>query len=170
MSYPLSPDPFSQIKNALPAEKILHHFLDPPRFRRFLCPFHPDKNPSMTTKNGGIVCWSCAWKGDLFRFIEDYQSVSRAEALRIAADLAGVILPSKDERKAPRHPPIVATMEGIRRESMRIERDIFDQAERAAAQAWRLAWDERHTGRVWETITIGAALDREVELLRMNND
>ena len=84
--------------------------------------------------------------------------------------MAGVILPSKDERKPQRHPPIIATMERMRRESRQIERDIFNQAERAAAQAWREAWDERHDGYVWDTVDIGAVLDCEVELLRMNND
>ncbi len=174
MSYRVSPHQtatiFQDIKDALPASEVLGHFLGPPRTRRFHCPFHPDKNPSMTEKDGGIVCWACGWRGDIYKFIVEYQGVSIADALQILAGMVGVILPSKDVRKTPRHPPIVATMERIRRESKQVERDIFDQAERAAAQAWRQVWDERHTGRVWEIITIGAALDREVELLRMNND
>ncbi len=160
---------FAEVKSVLPARRVLEHYLGPARFRRFLCPFHPDKNPSMTEKDGGIVCWACGWRGDIYKFIVEYQGVSIADALRILADMAGVILPNRDERKPPRHPAIVATMERIRRESKQVGRDIFDQAKRAAAQAWREAWDERHDGHVWDIVAIGAALNHEVELLRMNN-
>ncbi len=33
--------------------------------------------------------------------------------------------------------------------------------------AWRRAWDARGSEHVWDTVEIGAALDREVALLEM---
>ncbi len=160
----------AEVKSVLPARRVLEHYLGPARFRRFLCPFHPDKNPSMTEKDGGIVCWACGWRGDIYKFIAEHERVSVADALRICADLAGVVLPDRQRTREARVSSLQEAMEYISRENKKIEKCIQREAELAATQAWRLAWDERHTGRVWETVTIGAALDREVELLRMSND
>ena len=163
------PDIFGEIKSRLSAEEVLSHFLGPARFRRWHCPFHhPDKNPSMTAKDGGIVCWGCAWKGDLFRFIEDYQSVSRAEALRIAADLAGVVLPERTTGvRRFRLPSLARSHAHVLREAAAIEKNISYQARKAAGLAWRTAWDAKETEKVWDAVEIGAALDKEVTLLEM---
>lgn len=162
---------FAEIKFILPAERVLEEYLGPPHFRRFLCPFHEDHRPSMTTKHGGIVCWACAWRGDVFTFIEQVQGVSRGEALKIAADLAGVVLPDRTRRdksgRRLRLPSLASSHALVLREIAAIERDVLGQATKAAALAWRRAWGLRQSEEVWDAVEVGAALDREVELLRM---
>ncbi len=162
--------PFADVKSSLPAEKVLGRYLGPSRHHTWHCPFHEDRTPSLSAHGPAIRCFGCQWAGDIFRFVETHLQVNRGEALRILADMAGVILPSKDERKPPCQPAIVATIERIHRESKQIERDIFDQAKRAAAQAWRQVWKEQHTEQVWDAVAVGTALHREVELLRVSHD
>lgn len=157
---------FSEVKERLPARQVLERFLGPSR-GSFRCPFHPDKVPSFSPHGPAIVCFGCQWRGDIFRFVEDHLKVSRGEALRILADMAGVTLPERSTDARRRLPSLAESIRQVRRETDRIERDILAQTERAAAQAWRRAWAERQAERVWQTVTIGAALDRQVELLRM---
>ena len=95
--------------------------------------------------------------------------MDRGQSLRIAADLAGVTLPRKDDKTPPRLPTMMATLERIRRGSRQIEREILWEAKRAAAQAWRQAWEHRDTEEVWETVAIGVALDRQVDLLQVSH-
>ncbi len=155
---------FTKIKSALPADVVLTQFLGLPRFRRFCCPFHDDHHPSMTTKDGGIVCWACQWRGDVFCFLEDYLKVDRRESLRIAACLAGITLPDlpKRKRKAFRLPSVRASVLQVRRETS----GILHELERAAGEAWRRAWDRRDQEEVWELVERGATLDRQIAWAR----
>lgn len=59
-----------------------------------LCPFHDDRNPSMTINPelGRYKCWSCGASGDIFNWVMEIQKVDFAEALRQLADQAGVEL------------------------------------------------------------------------------
>ena len=47
-----------------------------------LCPFHDDKNPSMSLKNNRARCWSCGWSGDTIAFLMAKESIGFAEAVR----------------------------------------------------------------------------------------
>lgn len=59
-----------------------------------LCPFHDDRNPSMTVNPelGRYKCWSCGASGDIFNWVMETQKVDFPEALRLLADQAGVEL------------------------------------------------------------------------------
>ena len=175
---------FHEIKEAVAASEVLSNFLGPPQAHRFLCPFHPDKNPSMTAKDGGIICWSCGWSGDIFKFVQEHQGVSIGDALRICADLAGIVLPDRtpvdrDDRLL-RLPSLAQSHAQVVRETAAIKRDIFYQVKKAAGLAWRIAWDAKETDwaspnlqplqvslNVWDAVEIGAALDREIEFIEM---
>ena len=161
--------PFTDIKSSFPAETVLAHFLGPSHFRKFSCPFHDDKNPSMSAKDGGIRCWSCGWSGDIFRFVEDYLTVNRGESLRILADMAGIILhdrttQDRDGRRL-RLPSVAQSHAHVLRETAAIEKDIFYQAQKAAGLAWRRAWDARGSDNVWDAVELAAALDREIAVM-----
>lgn len=71
------------------------------RSYKALCPFHDDRNPSMTVNPdlGRYKCWSCGASGDIFNWVMETQKVDFSEALKILAAQAGV------ELKAGRREP-----------------------------------------------------------------
>lgn len=83
--------------------------LDNPRDNgeaKALCPFHDDKNPSLSVnlKTGEYFCHACHAKGDVFAFTQARYSLDFPEAVGKLADFAGVsamdapaALPRKDK-------------------------------------------------------------------------
>ncbi|MEY4450341.1 MAG: hypothetical protein RLZZ304_716 [Actinomycetota bacterium] len=76
-----------------------------------LCPFHPDKNPSMTvTPHMGLwTCWSCGAKGDVFGFVMQIENIDFPAALELLAAKTGFQLeyeegrgPAKENNNRPR--------------------------------------------------------------------
>ncbi len=57
-----------------------------------LCPFHNDKNPSMSVdpKRQTYNCWSCHNSGNVFTFLSEIENVDFKEALRILGSKVGV--------------------------------------------------------------------------------
>ncbi|MBS1515001.1 MAG: DNA primase [Bacteroidetes bacterium] len=57
-----------------------------------LCPFHPDKNPSMNISQEKKVyhCFSCGASGNMFRFVQDIEKISFFEAAQKLASRAGI--------------------------------------------------------------------------------
>jgi DNA primase len=67
-----------------------------------LCPFHPDKKPSMNVnaEMGIFKCFSCGKGGNAFHFVMSKFGLTFPEAIRMLADRAGIVLP-EDEVKDP---------------------------------------------------------------------
>ena len=65
-----------------------------------LCPFHPDKNPSMTVspEKNLFHCFACGEGGDIFKFLMKIENLSFPEAVEKIATEVGVKL-SKTDRK-----------------------------------------------------------------------
>jgi DNA primase len=65
-----------------------------------LCPFHPDKNPSMTVspEKNLFHCFACGEGGDIFKFLMKIENLSFPEAVEKLANEVGVTL-SKSDRK-----------------------------------------------------------------------
>lgn len=85
------------IKNAVDIVALVGEYLPLHRTGskfKALCPFHDDHNPSMELNpdRQSYKCWSCGAGGDIFDFVKDYERVDFAEALRMLADRAGVVL------------------------------------------------------------------------------
>ncbi len=59
-----------------------------------ICPFHNDKNPSMSVdeKRQTYTCWSCHNSGNVFNFVEQIENISFKEALKKLADRVGIKL------------------------------------------------------------------------------
>ncbi len=57
-----------------------------------LCPFHPDKNPSMTISPEKQLyhCFSCKAGGNVISFVMDYEKISFIEAVEKLAERAGI--------------------------------------------------------------------------------
>lgn len=64
------------------------------------CPFHNDRDPSLSVKDGGYTCFPCQRKGDVFRFVQEHQNVSDIEAYDILAEWANL----PDDKKPPGPP------------------------------------------------------------------
>jgi DNA primase len=59
-----------------------------------LCPFHPDKNPSMHISQTKQVyhCFSCKAGGNVITFVQDYEKITGMEAVERLAQRAGINL------------------------------------------------------------------------------
>ncbi len=82
-----------EIKQLLSINQVLQHYnLKPDKNQRLLCPFHPDKNPSLQIypKTNTYCCFSSNCKagtGDQIQFIELKENCSKHEALLKATAL-----------------------------------------------------------------------------------
>lgn len=58
------------------------------------CPFHNEKTPSffVTPDRGTYYCFGCGAKGDIFSFVEEFEKLDFAGALKILAERAGVVI------------------------------------------------------------------------------
>lgn len=50
--------------------------------KRYLCPFHDDRNPSLTVKSGYYKCWSCGASGDMIDLDMKVNNRSFMESVR----------------------------------------------------------------------------------------
>src|SRR6266496_2147658 len=59
-----------------------------------LCPFHKEKTPSFNVNPQRQIfhCFGCHKGGDVFRFLQEYESLSFPEAVRRLADRAKIPL------------------------------------------------------------------------------
>ena len=66
-------------------------------YHKGLCPFHTEKTPSFFVfpDKGYFRCFGCGANGDIFGFLMKVQNLDFGEALRILAERAGVVLPSR---------------------------------------------------------------------------
>jgi len=63
-----------------------------PEDNRALCPFHADKNPSLSinTIKQVYYCFGCKAGGNALTFVKDIENISSDEALQIVANIAGI--------------------------------------------------------------------------------
>jgi len=64
-----------------------------------ICPFHNDNNPSMSVSPGKrfFKCFSCGAKGDVIRFVSDFENIPFVRAAKKLADLANIDFPFDDQ-------------------------------------------------------------------------
>ena len=88
-------DELERIRDANPIEDVVQGYVELSRrgsVFKGLCPFHPDKNPSMDVnpERRTFRCWSCDVHGDVFTFVQKIEGVEFPEAKKILADRAGI--------------------------------------------------------------------------------
>ncbi|MFA5764250.1 MAG: DNA primase [Candidatus Paceibacterota bacterium] len=86
-----------QIKEKLGIEEVVGSYIKLERAGNNLkarCPFHNEKTPSffVSPDRGSYYCFGCGAKGDIFSFVEQFESVDFVGALKILADKAGIQL------------------------------------------------------------------------------
>ena len=80
------------IKARLTIQTILQHYgLKAERGNLLCCPFHDDKTPSLQIypRTNSYHCFGCGKSGDVIQFIEDYQQLSKHQAILKAKALIG---------------------------------------------------------------------------------
>jgi DNA primase len=68
-----------------------------------LCPFHSEKTPSFGVHSGlgYYKCFGCDASGDVFKFVQEMESLTFPETLKVLADRYGIPMP---ERQRSDHP------------------------------------------------------------------
>lgn len=96
--YKIPQEKIDEIRSAINVVHYISQYLNLKKEgRNFkgLCPFHHEKTPSFVVnpEKQFYHCFGCGRGGNLFRFIMDYEKLSFVEAVRKAADFAGIVLP-----------------------------------------------------------------------------
>jgi DNA primase len=98
----ISPATLEQIRAASDIVDVIGGYL---RLRRAganfvtLCPFHKEKTPSFSVNPHRQIfhCFGCQKGGDVFRFVQEYESITFVEAVRRLAQRAGIPLEFDNE-------------------------------------------------------------------------
>ena len=89
-----------EIITRVPPKNILNHYGIQETKGRYTCPFHNDTNPSMTTNNILIRCWSCMGESiNVIDFVMRYEGLNFIDAIKVLSDIAGLERDSKPTKK-----------------------------------------------------------------------
>lgn len=97
-------DDRQRVKDASDIVRVVgEHLALKPKGREFvgLCPFHDDRNPSMSVVPGKQIfhCFVCGTGGDVFTFMQKFHGMEFREALEALAQRAGIELTKRRPRE-----------------------------------------------------------------------
>ena len=81
------------IKENLNLTTVLDYYhLKPNKNNMLLCPFHEDTKPSLQVKpdQNKYKCYACDKKGDVIQFVQDYEKLSKHEAINKCKTIIGI--------------------------------------------------------------------------------
>src|SRR5690554_1618992 len=83
----------SEIKQRLPLAEVLQHYHLKPKNNMLLCPFHQDKTASLQVhlEKNFYKCHACGKTGDVIQFVQDYEKLSKHEAINKCKTLLGTM-------------------------------------------------------------------------------
>lgn len=94
----MTPDPFEVVREQVTAQDAARHYgLTIDRRGWALCPFHPDRHPSMSFKGGRFRCWVCGASGDAVDLVRGLFGGTYWEALQRINQDFGLDLPISGE-------------------------------------------------------------------------
>lgn len=75
---------FQQIKKLLKIEDVIEFYHEAPRHKKYICPFHDDRHPSLSihSENQIFKCFVCETKGDLITFTAKLFGLSNIDACK----------------------------------------------------------------------------------------
>src|SRR5262245_26915299 len=78
-----------------------------------LCPFHPDKSPSLSVnpERQFYHCFSCGAGGDIFKFVQEFEKVGFLEAVEALSRRAGIPVPERHARETGVRGPLLECIE-----------------------------------------------------------
>lgn len=88
-----------EIKENLNLATVLDHYHLQPKNNMLLCPFHDDKTASLQVnlEKNFYKCHACGKKGDVIQFVQDYEKLSKREAINKCKTIIGIHPASKVE-------------------------------------------------------------------------
>ncbi|MDX1690977.1 MAG: DNA primase [Acidimicrobiia bacterium] len=130
-----------------------------------VCPFHQEKTPSMSVApdRGLYHCFGCGKSGDIFRFVQETQTLDFTDALELLARRAGVTLqrdPEAAKRRSRRESLVQATTAAVEWYTERL-RKASD-----AARARSYLRNRGYDGDTVETFSLGYSPDDGDALVR----
>ena len=92
-----SREKIEDIKNATSLPDLVSHYTKLNRYNQALCPFHADKNPSLSVspKKKLWYCHACNIGGDAIKFIMLAEKIDFPQAVKMLASQAGIRLDGK---------------------------------------------------------------------------
>ena len=83
----------SLIKQNLSLSQILSHYGLKPKNNMLNCPFHEDKTASLQVnlEKHFYKCHACGAKGDQIQWVQDYEKLSKREAILKCAEMVGSV-------------------------------------------------------------------------------
>ena len=100
----------SEIKSHLSIETVLSHYnLTPDRNHHLKCPFHEDQDPSLKIyqSTNTFHCFGCGAAGDVIEFIEQYENLTKHDAIMKAKTM---IDPNQEINNKPMIPDDKVTL------------------------------------------------------------
>ena len=80
-------DAAKEIKSSItPVQAIEFYTGQQARHGKYVCPFHNDRNPSLSVKGFHWRCWSCDEQVDVIDFVQKYFSIGFIEAVKRLSD------------------------------------------------------------------------------------
>ena len=91
----------TEIKERLSLSAVLQHYHLEPKNKMLHCFYHEDKTASLQVnlEKNFYKCHSCGKTGDVIQFIEDYEKLTKHEAIKKAESLIGGLQLSVDGKK-----------------------------------------------------------------------
>ena len=133
----MRPEVFEQIRQLADIQAVASSYgVEVKRGNKASCPFHQDRNPSMSFKNNRFKCFSCGESGSVIDLVMKLLNVDKDEAAkRINEDFGlGLDLKKPADKKAVRK----------RREEDRLRNAFWEWEHRAfLAYVWKLRRLER---------------------------
>jgi DNA primase len=79
----LSTMEIQDIKIQLSLSQVLHHYNLQPKNNMLRCPFHDDKTASLQVNlaKNYYKCYACGAKGDQIQWVQDFEKLTKHEAL-----------------------------------------------------------------------------------------
>jgi DNA primase len=69
------------VKENVDIKTAIERYWRPIKNGKCACPFHDDKHPSMTIRNGKFRCWVCDARGDVIDFVSQHFGLGFQEAI-----------------------------------------------------------------------------------------
>ena len=104
-----------QIKNKLDIVEVIRDYIAVKQAGtnfKAVCPFHNEKNPSLVISPAKQIwhCFGCGKGGDVFTFVMEKEGLDFAEALRMLAAKAGVVLEQFNSKKSSERQRLIDLM------------------------------------------------------------
>ena len=101
----IDPKSIEKLKNQIDIVDIIEHYLPVKKMGanyKCVCPFHDDRNPSMSISQSKQIfhCFACKAGGDAIKFVMDYEKLTYPEAIERIASLVNFSLEYTSD-KAP---------------------------------------------------------------------